>query len=125
MLEDIFLAADEAGINARLDRSRRELGLSLTAGTGPEKTKAALYPLLGALENNFLVTVGGAPACLAPDAFEHFTWPLGARGPFRRIKACASCALLIEMILSICKKSLLNKLRANTISYHYPRLKIC
>lgn len=93
MLEELFLAAGEAGLRVRLDRARRELGLSLTAGAGPEKAKTAIYPLLGALENNFLITVGGAPACLAPDAFEHFTWPLGARGPFRRIRACASCAL--------------------------------
>lgn len=93
MLEELFLAAGKAGLNMRLDRARRELALSFAAGADADKAKTALYPLLAALENNFLISVGGAPACLAPDAFEHFTWPLGARGPFRRVKACASCAL--------------------------------
>lgn len=93
MLEELFLAAGEAGLEPDLDRRAREFRLSFCPGAAPEKARAAIYPLLSALEENFLVAVSGAPACLMPDAFEHFTWPLGERGPFRRIAACRRCAL--------------------------------
>lgn len=93
MLEELLRAAVESGLEPDLDRRGREFKISFKAGTEAEKARAVLYPLLAALEDNFLVTVGGAPACLMPDAFEHFTWPLGARGPFRRLAACRRCAL--------------------------------
>jgi len=93
MLEALLLAAGEAGLGLELDRAGRELKISFAAGADPARARAALYPVLAALENNFMVLAGGAPACLAPDAFEHFTWPLGARGPFARVRACGPCAL--------------------------------
>lgn len=92
MLEKLLLAAGTAGLDLGMNRARRELRVSL-AGAEALKQRAALYPLLAAFENAFLVTVAGAPACLAPDAFEHFSWPLGEKGPFKPIKVCAGCAL--------------------------------
>ncbi|MBI4352189.1 MAG: radical SAM protein [Elusimicrobia bacterium] len=93
MLEELLRAAAESGLEPDLDLRKREFRLRFEKGADPGKAPAVLYPLLAALEENFLVTVAGAPACLLPDAAEHFTWPLGARGPFRRAKACSACAL--------------------------------
>lgn len=93
MLEELLRAAADSGLEPGLDLRKREFRLLFKKSADPEKARAVLYPLLAALEENFLVTVSGAPACLLPDAFEHFTWPLGARGPFRRIEPCSSCAL--------------------------------
>lgn len=93
MLEALLLSAQGAGLALRLNRAGRELKLSFTAGADPARARAALYPVLAALENKFLILVGGAPPCLAPDAAEHFTWPLGSGGPFARVRACGSCAL--------------------------------
>lgn len=92
MLEQLLLAAGAAGLDLRMNRARRELRVRLS-GTDAAKQRAALYPLLAAFESSFLVTAAGAPACLAPDAFEHFSWPLGEKGPFKFIKVCAGCAL--------------------------------
>jgi MoaA/NifB/PqqE/SkfB family radical SAM enzyme len=93
MLEELLRAAAENGLELDLDRRARELKISFEPGAAPDAARAILYPLLSGLENNFLITVSRAPACLMPDAFEHFTWPLGVKGPFSRIKACRSCAL--------------------------------
>lgn len=93
MLERLLAAAAESGLELDLRRREREFSAAFGPGADPEKARAALYPLLAALEENYLVSIAGAPACLMPDAFEHFTWPLGARGPFRRIKACRRCAI--------------------------------
>ena len=93
MLEELLRAAAESGLEPDLDRRGREFKISFKPGADAERARAVLYPLLAALEVNLLVTVSGAPTCLMPDAFEHFTWPLGARGPFRLIAACSRCAL--------------------------------
>ncbi|OGR79082.1 MAG: hypothetical protein A2X32_11210 [Elusimicrobia bacterium GWC2_64_44] len=93
MLERLLAAAAESGLELDLRRREREFSAAFAPGTNAAKARTALYPLLAALEENFLVSITGAPACLMPDAFEHFTWPLGERGPFRRIKACGRCAL--------------------------------
>lgn len=93
MLEELLLAAAETGLEPGLDRKAREFRILFRTAGHPEKARALLYPLLSALEESFLMTVDGAPACLMPDAAEHFTWPLGAKGPFRRIEACRTCSL--------------------------------
>lgn len=93
MLEELLRAAGKSGLELGVDRRAREFSISFESGAAPEKARAIVYPLLAALEDNFLVKVSGAPACLMPDASEHFTWPLGGKGPFRRIKACGPCAL--------------------------------
>lgn len=93
MLEELLLAAAESGLELDLDRKAREFRISFSTAALPEKARSILYPVLSALEEIFLITVSGAPACLMPDASEHFTWPLGAKGPFGRIKACRACSL--------------------------------
>ncbi|MDD2805049.1 MAG: radical SAM protein [Elusimicrobiales bacterium] len=93
MLEQLLRAAGDCGLALDLRRRERKFSAAFAPGFDAEKARAVLYPLLAALEENFLVSVTGAPACLMPDAFEHFTWPLGARGRFRRIKACGRCVL--------------------------------
>src|SRR3990167_614913 len=93
MLEELLRAADESGLELDLDRKAREFNISFRPGALPEKARIILYPLLSALEENFLITIAGAPACLMPDASEHFTWPLGAKGPFKRVQACLACSL--------------------------------
>ncbi|MEK7679390.1 MAG: hypothetical protein AAB356_04285, partial [Deltaproteobacteria bacterium] len=93
MLEELLRAAAESGLEPGLDLKARELNISFRTGALPEKARGILYPILSALEESFLITVGGAPACLMPDASEHFSWPLGAKGPFRRVKACRTCSL--------------------------------
>lgn len=93
MLEELLRAAVESGLEPDLDLQKREFSLMFKKGAAPEKARAVLYPLLAALEENFLIAVSGAPACLMPDAFEHFPWPLGVKGPFRRVAACRGCAL--------------------------------
>lgn len=93
MLEELMRAAADAGLDLGLDLRRREFRAVFSRGADSGKARGILYALLNALEDRFLVSVGGAPACLMPDASEHFRWPLGARGPFRRIPACAACAL--------------------------------
>ncbi len=93
MLEELLRAAGESGLELDVDRRAREFKIAFKPGAAPGKARPVVYPLLAALEDNFLVTVSGAPACLMPDAFEHFSWPLGAKGPFRRVKACRLCAL--------------------------------
>lgn len=93
MLEKLFLAAGAAGLELDLDRRAREFTISFRPAADSEKARAFVYPLLAALEEAFLVKVEGAPACLMPDAFEHFTWPLGAKRPFGHIAACRRCAL--------------------------------
>lgn len=92
MLEEIFRAADAAGLGLDLRRKERELRVSFPAAAGPAAA-GPLYALLAAVEDSLLVTVSGAPPCLMPDAFEHFTWPLGERGPFRRVPACRACLM--------------------------------
>lgn len=93
MLEELLRAAAESGLEPDLDLRKREFKILFEHGAAPERARAVLYPLLAALEGSFLVTVKGAPACLLPDAFEHFAWPLGVKGPFRRVAACRGCAL--------------------------------
>lgn len=93
MLEELLLAAAETGLEPGLDRKAREFSIMFRTAAQPEKARVLLYPLLSALEESFLLTVGGAPACLMPDAAEHFTWPLGSKGPFRRVEACRTCSL--------------------------------
>jgi len=93
MLEELLRAADESGLELDLDRKAREFNISFRPGALPEKARIILYPLLSALEENFLITIAGAPACLMPDASEHFSWPLGAKGPFKRVQACRACSL--------------------------------
>lgn len=93
MLKELFEAAASAGLGLTLLRRTRELRISFSRGSSPKEAAAALYPLLAAVEDGLLVTISGAPPCLMPDAFEHFTWPLGARAPFRRAAACRGCAL--------------------------------
>jgi len=93
MLEELLRAAAESGLTIGLDRRAREFRLSFGPGAVPDGSRAVIYPLLGALEESFLITVSGAPACLMPDAFEHFSWPLGVNGPFRAIKTCQACSL--------------------------------
>ncbi|MDD5209752.1 MAG: radical SAM protein [Elusimicrobiales bacterium] len=93
MLEELLLAAGENGLELDVDRRAREFTVSFKTGASPEKARAIIYPILAALEDNFLVKVSGAPACLMPDAFEHFAWPLGEKGPFKRVEACGTCAL--------------------------------
>jgi len=93
MLEELLRAAAESGLEIDLDRKAREFNILFRPGALPEKARVILYPLLSALEESFLLTVAGAPACLMPDASEHFSWPLGAKGPFRRVKACRACSL--------------------------------
>lgn len=93
MLEELLLAAAETGLEPGLDRKAREFSILFRTASQPEKARALLYPLLSALEESFLLTIGGAPACLMPDAAEHFTWPLGSKGPFRRVEACRTCSL--------------------------------
>jgi len=93
MLEELLRAAAENGLELDLDRRARELNISFRPGAAPEAARTILYPLLSGLENNFLMTISRAPACLMPDAFEHFTWPLDVKGPFKRIASCGGCAL--------------------------------
>lgn len=93
MLEELLLAAAESGLELDLDRKAREFNISFRTGALPGKARALLYPLLSALEESFLITIAGVPACLMPDASEHFSWPLGAKGPFKRVPACRACAL--------------------------------
>ena len=93
MLEELLRAAAESGLELDLDRRALDLRFSFKPGAAPEAARNILYPLLSGLENNFLITAGRAPACLMPDAFEHFTWPLGVAGPFKPLAVCRSCAL--------------------------------
>ncbi len=93
MLEELLRAAAESGLEPDLDLRARALKILFAPGAAPEAARIILYPLLAGLENNFIITVSRAPACLMPDAFEHFTWPLGVKGSFKHIPACRSCAL--------------------------------
>lgn len=93
MLEELLRSAAQNGLEPDLDLRARELTFSFRPGAGPGRARALLYPLLAALEESFLVSVRGAPACLMPDAFEHFAWPLKAKGPFRRVRRCSACSL--------------------------------
>lgn len=93
MLERLLSAAGEAGLDLDLRRRERELTAAFGPGADAGRARELLYPLLAALEDSFVFTIAGAPPCLMPDAAEHFSWPAGARGPFRRVPACARCAL--------------------------------
>lgn len=93
MLERLLRAAGAAGLDLDLRRREREFAAAFGPGADAAKARELLYPLLAALEDSFVFTVSGAPPCLMPDAAEHFSWPLGARGPFRRAAVCARCAL--------------------------------
>lgn len=93
MLERLLEAAANRGLDLELRRREREFSAALAPGARADEARAVLYPLLAALEDKFLVSVTGAPACLMPDAFEHFAWPRGARGPFAAAGICARCAL--------------------------------
>lgn len=93
MLEKIFSSASAAGLDLDIDRRRKEFSIKFLPGAAPGAARSLVYPLLAALEELFQTVVYGAPACLMPDAAEHFAWPLKAQGPFRRIPACARCAL--------------------------------
>lgn len=93
MLEELLRAAADRGLDLDLRRRKAEFRVRFRSSAGAGEALSPLYALLAALEDRFLALVSGAPACLMPDAFEHFDWPRGARGPFRRIKICAACAL--------------------------------
>ena len=59
MLEELLRAADESGLELDLDRKAREFNISFRPGALPEKARIILYPLLSALEENFLITIAG------------------------------------------------------------------
>lgn len=93
MLEELLRTAAGNGLEIDLDQRARKFRIEFRPGADPDKARSLIYPLMSALEESFLVTVSGAPACLMPDAFEHFSWPLGVKGPFKLIKACRHCSL--------------------------------
>ena len=92
MLEAMLREGREAGLDLSLRLRSREFRMRFTPGADAPSAREAAYRLL-ALEASFLVFIEGAPPCLMPDAFEHFSWPVGEKGPFRRVPACRTCAL--------------------------------
>lgn len=94
MLEKLLEDAAARGLELDLRLRAREFSASFGPAARAAAARVALYPLLAALEDGFVVSVAGAPPCLMPDAAEHFTWPLGERGTFRRAPVCKTCSLL-------------------------------
>lgn len=89
-LEDLFLAAERAGLRLSVSAGKKEFRAGFRRCRDPLAALPALKALEAVFGDDYFFAVEDAPACLLPESYWRFS---PCAGPAARVRACADCRL--------------------------------